>query len=274
MKIRSATKIIVIENDIYSLETVGSKIITNNGYDGISIFDANLNLVKSLTLFEDIIIDRIYKHPIKNEIILYCYENRSFVWINLENYIFKTIPLSSLDSNIYFSPMYEWEEEKIVFATYSDEFYICDIKYGTIESIKKDMVKIKHPKLFEFWNVAHQYRPAYFFSTQRQFAIDDIENRTVKVLNSANIIEETIQRPKLDFHDITKINGKICFISETAIELITIKNEKLLLFKPQKNYEFYRARFLEENGKVVLVTLGGNYTRLGSESALALYEIE
>lgn len=59
------------KQDLYLLQVVNDFIVTNNGNSGIKIFDASLNIIKELTLLNNISVYYTYKHFFRNEIILY-----------------------------------------------------------------------------------------------------------------------------------------------------------------------------------------------------------
>lgn len=79
------------DNDIYFMEVVLDKIVVNDNYEGILIFDDNLNLVKKLKLLEDMIVYKSYINKAKMEMLLFCVDNQCMVYIVL---------LSSSKSNV------------------------------------------------------------------------------------------------------------------------------------------------------------------------------
>ena len=47
---------IIRENDTYFLEILENRIIINDNYHGILIFDFEMNFIKAINIFEDIVV--------------------------------------------------------------------------------------------------------------------------------------------------------------------------------------------------------------------------
>ncbi len=93
-------------NDIYFIEVVSDQIIINDNYDGIFILDSDCNIIKRLKLLDDLTIDVSF---IKDrEIVLYCYENRCLIHIDIDSYSYNIIFLSTDMKDIIFLSLYEW----------------------------------------------------------------------------------------------------------------------------------------------------------------------
>ncbi len=126
MYFKQEKSIKIENNDVYILDIVGNYILINNNYRGISIFNINLEKVKDIPIFEDLVIYSVYKDFIGEKILLYCPDNECIIYVNLELSDFNIIPLSNQD--IIFSPIYYWNENLIILITYTNEFYILDIE--------------------------------------------------------------------------------------------------------------------------------------------------
>ena len=70
------------DNDVYFIAVVQDKIIVNDNYDGILIFNHDLEVIKRCRLFNDMVIDTSFVK--NNEIVFHCYENRCFIHLNIE----------------------------------------------------------------------------------------------------------------------------------------------------------------------------------------------
>ncbi len=62
---------IIRENDTYFLEVLDDRIIINDNYDGVLIFDLEMNFIKAINIFEDIVVYDSYVISNK-ELILFC----------------------------------------------------------------------------------------------------------------------------------------------------------------------------------------------------------
>lgn len=96
------------QNDIYFMEVLSDKIIINDNYNGILVFDKNLELIKKLEIFEDITIYYSFVNNIGGEILLFCPDNECIVYINIETYEYEVIYLKNGLENLIFSNLYEW----------------------------------------------------------------------------------------------------------------------------------------------------------------------
>ncbi|NYC30620.1 hypothetical protein [Clostridium saccharobutylicum] len=115
-----------IKNDIYFMEVLSDKIIINDNYNGILVFDKNLELIKKLEIFEDITIYYSFVNNIGGEILLFCPNNECIVYINIETYEYEVIYLKNGLENLIFSNLYEWNDNGLILSTYNGEFYsVC-----------------------------------------------------------------------------------------------------------------------------------------------------
>lgn len=79
--------------DIYFLQVVGDKIIVNNNYEGISVYDKELNKIKDIKLYDEII---IYNSIVINEkeLLLICPDDEKKVHVNVNDEIAKIMSFS------------------------------------------------------------------------------------------------------------------------------------------------------------------------------------
>ena len=94
----------VQENDVYFLEIVNNKILINDNYEGIIVFDDHFNVLKKIYFFNDFIIDLSIKNG--NEILFICSDINKIIYLNLLNYQTKIISLKGFESYI-FSSLFE-----------------------------------------------------------------------------------------------------------------------------------------------------------------------
>lgn len=68
------------ENDIYFMEVLEDKLIINDNYNGISVYDSSPNLIKTIEFMDGFLIESSVKKG--NEIMLICPENGSLVYLS------------------------------------------------------------------------------------------------------------------------------------------------------------------------------------------------
>ncbi len=90
---------IIRENDTYFLEILENRIIINDNYHGILIFDFGMNFIKAINIFEDIVVYDSYVISNK-ELILFCPENEKMVYIDCKKNISKVIDIDEELSHI------------------------------------------------------------------------------------------------------------------------------------------------------------------------------
>ncbi len=266
-------KELTLQCGIYILDKIGPYLIVRDNDKGISIFDYELNLVKNIPIVGGLFINYVYKHAFKNEILLYDQEHRRFILINLDDFSFKTIPITSIDPNIRFLPLYQWETNKIILINNEDNFFVCNTQSGKIKSISEKTFGIMYPELYSYWYHSYMYGKVYYFINKKEFAVDHKEDELICFFNWNEEPLKEMARPNLDIHDIVIDDNKICFVSEEAIQIMDQNLNTLVFLRPPTNHEFTRARLIKTNDKTLLITLSGHYAPIGSESKLICYEL-
>ena len=71
---------IIMDKDIYFIEKVGDRIVTNDNYVGILIFDYNLNLIENINMFDDMIVSSWISN--NTAILLFCEDNNCIVFVD------------------------------------------------------------------------------------------------------------------------------------------------------------------------------------------------
>jgi hypothetical protein len=128
--VKKIKEIIQSENDIYFLEVISSKIVINNNYKGIIILSQDLEILKEVDIFDDIMIYSGYINEISEELLLFCPENECLVYVNINTYEWKVINICGNLNNIVFSPVYMWDINELILSTYNGDFYSICIKQG------------------------------------------------------------------------------------------------------------------------------------------------
>lgn len=109
-------------NDIYYLQVIGDRIIINDNYEGIIIFDYKLNILRKIKIYEGIC---IYSSFIigENELILFCPEDNNVVYVDIEK---SEVKIMEVENDILSSIILVWIN---VFS--------IPIKINTLFSIKR-----------------------------------------------------------------------------------------------------------------------------------------
>lgn len=201
------------ENDIYFIEVIENKIIVNNNYQGVLIYDLELNLIKNMNLFEDILIYSSYILG-KNEIILFCPENEALVYINVENYISRIISLSEELSDIVNVDLYARNEEGCVFIDSINEFIEVHWEKENANKIDESMISQKYQKINDNKKSIEQIK---------QTLIENDDYININILGKIN--------------DIVYEN-----------EIVLYNGQKKITLQPVKNYIFNNAKiFINDN---------------------------
>ncbi|PXV83705.1 hypothetical protein C8E03_1452 [Lachnotalea glycerini] len=212
---------IIQDNDIYFIDVVENKIIVNDNYEGVLIYDLELDLIKNMKLFEDIV---IYSSFIlgKNEIMLFCPENGALVYINVEKYISRVISLSDEQlSDIVIVDLYAIKEEGGVFVDSNNEFIEVAWKEESVNKIEISMISEKYQKT-----------------------------------NDKKKSIEQIQKSLIESYDYININtlGKITDIVYEN-EIVLYNGEKKITMQPVQNYTFNNAKIIKNDNLHFLVIL-------------------
>lgn len=147
-------------NDIYYLQVIGDRIIINDNYEGIIIFDYKINMLKKIKIYEGIY---IYSSFIigENELILFCPEDNNVVYVDIEKSEVKIMEVENdILSSIIFNSM-----DKCVFHTNKNKYIIFDKK-------KKELKKVNSNNEFN--------------ENMKENQISKIENRILKMHEGCN----------------------------------------------------------------------------------------
>ena len=111
---------IIRENDTYFLEVLDDRIIINDNYDGVLIFDLEMNFIKAINIFEDIVVYDSYVISNK-ELILFCPENEKMVYINCEKNTSKVIDIDEELSDIVDLRLFSMKDNICIFVSAQDK---------------------------------------------------------------------------------------------------------------------------------------------------------
>ena len=241
-------------NDIYFIEKVKDKIIINDNYKGITILDSKLEIIKSVSVFDEIVFDKSY---IKDrEIILYCYENECFVYFNTDTFGYKVIPIEKSLSGISFLSsysIYEWEgNELIILADDGSSLVRINAVKGIVQkedaengvhSIKNNWEKLRKLQV-------HKVYPSY------NTAVIEMDN-IVKKVNYVNGLEECIAKIEDEFHDVEVYDDFCALISERGVSIMH-SGETIKSLKCHNGFRFLRGKFINNKQDILFLVLSSS----------------
>ncbi|MGB8367048.1 MAG: hypothetical protein WCD44_01705 [Candidatus Babeliales bacterium] len=240
--------ITIEKNDIYILKIIDSNILINNDYQGISIFNSNLEKVKDIFIFEDLAIYSIYKNFIDKKVLLYCPDNECIVYVNLNTFDVNIISLPN--QNIIFSSIYYWQKNLVVLTTYTSECYILDVEKRIIKEISKKKIAKNYSVFYSFWIESKNYSILKVYSQKLEFVFDDPNYNRIGLFKFKQNEKFFIKKPTEIGHDIECKNNKFMFINENKI--IFLSEKKVTSWEAKKNEIFLRAKFLDINSIIIL----------------------
>lgn len=246
-------------DDLYFLEITSKYIILNDGYSGIIIMDFDLNKVNNIEFDDDIVIDFSAKH--NDEVILFCYENECAFYVNLENNNIFRFDLSDY-SDIYFSNIYFWNQNKVyLFADSGEIAVIIDLNIGVanrvatsdidgvnlkkkyLELISKDIISYDNDKRSVLIVTGTNY---YILHTDSKIAMDT----HITALN-----QNKNELPSDQIYCKTRYSqDTVICVSEKNIVVLKEEEEKFI-YPPYETYRFFEGKYVERNGKKALFAL-------------------
>ena len=247
--LESKNSIEIYENDIYFIEAIKNKFIINDNYKGIMIFDNKLNLIKKMKLFKDLIIELSLKN--ENKLLLICPENDRIIYIDFDYYQYHTILLGDEFRDFIFSPLFEWDEDKIMLSDYNGNFAKLDLINLKINKINKNTSNLSIKKTYGKLNQLY---------VRKVFVLEKkaiLENRSERLclIDYTEDITPVIEIPKEEFHDFEIMNEYIAEIGEYKIIIPNIEKREIHKYFPEKGNRFLRGKFMVEGKRTVFYLL-------------------
>ncbi|RDU22604.1 hypothetical protein [Anaerosacchariphilus polymeriproducens] len=228
---------LIKENDIYFMEVTENKIIVNDNYEGIIVFDTNMNLLKKMRLFEDIIIYSSYDLG-NDEIVLFCPENEKILYINLEEYKSIVIKIDEEFTDVVNLKLFSRGADSCKFITPQEEYIEFSWKNGLIRKSYQSMIFSCDQKCID------------------RTIITDPMNR-ILVKNNDYINTDMYEH---------------LFVIVYEEKIIYYSREQIKSLNPRKNYIFNHAKFVMKENEYLLVILSNNKED-GEESIISLVNI-
>ena len=131
---------IIRDNDTYFLEILENKIIINDNYHGILIFDLEMNFKKAINIFEDIVVYDSY--VINNEeLILFCPENEKMVYVDCEENTSKVIDIDEELSNIFDLRLLSMKDNICIFVSAQNKYIELNLENKIIKEVSNTSFK-------------------------------------------------------------------------------------------------------------------------------------
>lgn len=131
---------IIRENDTYFLEILENRIIINDNYHGILIFDFGMNFIKAINIFEDIVVYDSY--VISNEeLILFCPENEKLVYVNCETSTSKVIDIDEELSHIVDLRLFSMKDNTCIFVSAQNKYIELNLQNKTLKEVSNTTFK-------------------------------------------------------------------------------------------------------------------------------------
>lgn len=255
------------ENDIYFLEVVGNKIIVNDNYSGVLILNSDLCVEKSIKLFDEMIICNSFIDDVNRRILLYCDESFKFVCIDVITYEFKIIEL--LDymkaKNIIFSNVFEWENDKVVLTSFHNNFFLIDLKNGTVEDLDSMYIENHYSKFYCFYQLYLKYLALHKKYITEISGIDELivlsgkknsEQLKITVYNKDNcnvVYHENKIEIDFEFCELIKFDNYFFVVGEEKIAIV--KGNSTITEVATKSDTFLKIRGMKVDNCYYIIVL-------------------
>lgn len=236
-----------VDNDVYFMEILKDMILINNNYSGLILLNDNLEEICRLEVVEGLLIYSSYIH--EKEILLFCPENKCFVYFDFNLNEKKIILLKEFEDWI-FSPLYIWCRSNVLLSDYSGHFINVDLKnekismvniYDTVyRRMRADIEKLRE---YQVYKIFSEKKKAFVYFRNSKIRLIDY-NQDIKVIKEIE---------KEYFYDFDWVEGYITKISEKKIEIIYGNN--IVTYNSTEKYDFLRGRIMNFKGKVYIFIL-------------------
>ena len=236
-------------NDMYFFRSVDKTVIINENYSGVLILNEDFKILKTLKLFEGIVIYSSYVNSINREVLLNCPDNEAIVYINLKKYMYKVLQLRKGVENLILTNLFEWNDNNIFLYTNNFEFIKINITKETIEQVDCNNENID-PLSYKVLNLNKEHEVIKIFYDEQAAVIKDKGNLNFFNYNNQNSF--VINKDE-SFIDIEYKEGIFALIKEESIKLVTDSCEEILY--PDTNYIFLKAGIINNLRSPSLVVM-------------------
>jgi len=232
-----------VDAQLYFLEIIKNRIIINNKYEGIIILNYYLDLVKTIKIFDDLIIERCYKHFFDDTFLLFCFENNCFIYIN-KLWKFRIIQIEQNDE-MFLSHLYWWKNtDEIILTSYKNEIFRLSLIEESLSKVTENYLKYHYIQFYKIWMDYKDVPVVRFFPEESVLLFQNKLETELIINNYIDTTERHISSFLKDTHDFYYQKGSVLAIHEKQVDLITPDNERFKI--PTKNpWVSLRAKFIE-----------------------------
>ena len=272
--ISRGTSILAVTKDFF---------ITSNGQN-VTVFGADLNKVREISLRNDLVIQHIYTNFPKNELILYCPDNGCIVWIDVVNDVHKEISLSEKWlEGVTFSAAYHWRNDLVVFVDSMivtnhdcEDYYGFNIPNAMWGRVSGDVLEGTNTKLAYLVHTICCNHVPYMYLRDGYIIEDRVEDPQVTIVIYHDHF--TLDRPQFAYHEILYRHNLIAFVGDTQIEVFVPAGEvhdrtyQNTVLDTKEGYHFLRAVIVQGAHGLQLVTLSKNLKER-NDSLLTVFRV-
>ncbi|MED4732220.1 hypothetical protein P9597_29695 [Aneurinibacillus migulanus] len=255
-----------VNMDVYFVELFQELIVLNNDYGGISVLDHNFKLLKEIKIMDNMLIYSSYKNVVTNELVLYCSDNNSLVYIDLNKFICKKLVVHTELHN--FSKYYYWKEKEIVFVTYDGDFFKYNTEKNTLLSENISKIKMEYFEFYQIW-VRTRGLPLITYNMNNFEIVYKGKRNNRYYFFNANSDEKFITS-SVKPHDVVLYNGLVVLVQEEVIS-INFQEQRLLLNNVD-NTVFARCKVLKSEDDFMILVLSSHNSEIQSE--LTCYKLK
>lgn len=237
----------IADNDVYFMEVLKDMILINNNYSGLILFNSNLEQICRLEVIEGLSIYSSYIH--EKEVLLFCPENKCFVYVDFSLNKKKIILLKEFQDWI-FSPLYVWCQSSVLLSDYKGNFVNVDLKKEKISMVnihdtvyQRELADIEKLREYQVYKIFSEKKKALVYFQNLKVGLIDY-NQDIKVLKEFK---------KENCYDFEWADGYTAKISEKKIEIFNGNN--IITYNPSKNYNILRGKIMNFKGNMYVYIL-------------------
>lgn len=262
-----------LDNDkVYILEAAQDKLIVNDAYNGILILNDALTLIKDIPLLDDLRIRWIYKRVTQDALLLYCYENKVLIYVDLHTFSNTIIPLPDGYRGQLFSPLYYWHHDDIILST-NNKLHRVNVIDATIVEIAETDIEEDHLEFYKIWTHYKEQEVIFYDPADYSLIIKEKDSVTFEHFDLIRKRRITKEIPVVgSLQDALHHKGRIVLVYEQQLVIREVEDKLEVKLTMQAPYVFKSVRFLDDSYKKLAALL--NDTSRVKHSLLKIYEIE
>ena len=243
------------DNDVYFMDIINDKIVMNDNYHGILVYDENFQLIKKIELFHDFIVDFALKG--KDGILLFCYDEHVLVYFMIESLQCKMFSLKKF-SDWIFSSLYVWDDEFVLLSDYNGNIIRLDLKN------EKLAVETGEGRLKRFEKVYQNLRGLEVCKNlgAKKSAFISEKNGMIELIKytqgSENGFWVLYDLKEEQFHDFDFERHYISAVGEEETHIIDMNKGQVQKCFADVGWFMIRGNFMVKNEEVFYFLLEGN----------------